>query len=146
METAAATVARPPECGSTGGLLSGRRRSLLPHRRSGAVSFSTASLKRPPRIQHHGSQVCAARRRRADIQSDTYVLIEPGMEEEFVSREELEARLKGWLEKWPRDALPPDLAKFNTVDDAVSYLVRAVCVLEIDGEVGSVQWYQVELE
>ncbi|CAO2197513.1 unnamed protein product [Urochloa humidicola] len=145
---AAAAVARPLECGSAGGLLSGRRMSPLPHRRSVAASFSTASLKPPPRIQHHGSrsQVCAARRKRADIQSDTYVLIEPGMDEQFVSREELEERLKGWLEKWPRGELPPDLARFDTVDEAVSYLVRSVCVLEIDGEVGSVQWYQVEVE
>jgi hypothetical protein len=72
--------------------------------------------------------------------------MEPGMDEAFVSREELEERLKGWLKNWPRDTLPPDLARFGTVDEAVSYLVRSVCVLEIDGDVGSVEWYQVQLD
>jgi len=54
--------------------------------------------------------------------------------------------LKIWIENWPGDDLPPDLAKFNTTDDVVSHLVKTVCELEIDGEVGSVQWYQVQLE
>ncbi|KAL0914266.1 hypothetical protein M5K25_014595 [Dendrobium thyrsiflorum] len=88
----------------------------------------------------------AVRRRRAHMKSETYVLLEPGKNEEFVSEEELKMRLKGWLESWPGDELPPDLAGFETIDDAAAYLVRSVCELEIDGEVGSVQWYQVHLE
>jgi hypothetical protein len=48
------------------------------------------------------------------------------MDEEFVSKEELEARLKRWLENWPgEDGLPPDLARFDTVDEAAKYRLRA---------------------
>ncbi|CAA7404190.1 unnamed protein product [Spirodela intermedia] len=85
-------------------------------------------------------------RRRSYFQSDTYVLLEPGKGEEFISEEELKVRLKDWLQNWPGNNLPPDLARFKTIDDAVDHLVRSVCELEIDGEVGTVQWYQVRLE
>ncbi|ONK64691.1 uncharacterized protein A4U43_C07F28880 [Asparagus officinalis] len=91
-------------------------------------------------------KVHAVRRRRAYLKSDTYVLLEPGKAEEFVTEEELKLRLKTWIENWPSDELPPDLAKFGTIDDVVTHLIRSVCELEIDGEVGSVQWYQVQLE
>ncbi|XP_020091989.1 protein CHLORORESPIRATORY REDUCTION 7, chloroplastic [Ananas comosus] len=111
-----------------------------------SIAWSNAFLEPQSVLNKHHAKVYAVRRRRAYMQSDTYVLLEPGRGEEFVSEDELRIRLKGWLENWPGNVLPPDLARFGTIDDAVSHLVRSVCELEIDGEVGSVQWYQVQLE
>nr|GMD95843.1 protein CHLORORESPIRATORY REDUCTION 7, chloroplastic [Ipomoea batatas] len=103
-----------------------------------------------PFMQFHirnATMICGVRRRRrADIRTDTYVLMEPGKDEEFVSEEELRERLKGWLQNWPANALPADLARFENIDDAVEYLVKCVCELEIDGEAGSLQWFEVRLQ
>lgn len=108
------------------------------------ASFHICNL---PTASKHQQQikVYVSRRRRANQSSDTYVLLEPGEEEKFVSKEELEAILKGWLENWPAP-LPPDLSRFQSIEEAVSFLVKSVCELEIDGDVGSIQWYQVRLD
>ncbi|KAK9122054.1 hypothetical protein Syun_019671 [Stephania yunnanensis] len=108
--------------------------------------FSSGFLHLLPSKSSHFSPVCALRRRRSNIPTETYVLLEPGKSEEFVSETELKARLSIWLENWPGKALPLDLARFKTTEDAVCHLVKYVCELEIDGDVGSIQWYEVRLE
>ncbi|XP_011009395.1 PREDICTED: uncharacterized protein LOC105114530 [Populus euphratica] len=128
-----------------------RKRSSAPFVQASSADIADSSsihLKLPNLVNRRGNsvKVFGVRRRRIHQKTGTYVLLEPGEDEKFVSEEELKAVLKGYLENWPRPTLPLDLAKFETVDDAASFLVSSVCELEIDGDVGSVQWYEVRLE
>ncbi|KAH9290324.1 hypothetical protein KI387_034441, partial [Taxus chinensis] len=70
--------------------------------------------------------------------SETYVFLEPGKDEQFVTLDELKERLKEWLETWPEDLeMPVDLTKFNNnLEDAVAHLVKFACELEIGGGAG----------
>lgn len=106
-----------------------------------ATNPNTSQGRRQLHVQTH-----AVRRRRSNFKSDTYVLMEPGKSEVFVSEEELRLTLKDRLQNWPSESLPPDLSRFDSVDEAVTHLIRSVCELDVDGEVGSIQWYQVRLE
>ncbi|CAK9228302.1 unnamed protein product [Sphagnum troendelagicum] len=79
-------------------------------------------------------------------EAETYVLIEPGEDEQFVTLEELQEKLKTWLEQWPGKELPPDLVQYDSIEDAVEYLVTSVCELELGGGQGSIQWFEVRLD
>lgn len=51
-----------------------------------------------------------------------------------------------WLEEWPGEELPVDMTKFKNVDEAVQFLVDAVCELDLGDGQGSLQWYEVRLD
>lgn len=75
--------------------------------------------------------------------SETFVFIEPGKDEQFLTEAELRSKLEALLLALGDD-LPRDVAKFATREEALDYLVNAVCELEMDK--GTVQWYSVRLE
>lgn len=77
-------------------------------------------------------------------ESDTYVLLEPGLAEQFLSTEAMLEKLQTILEK-RQDDLPRDLQKFSLVQDQARYLLETSC--ELDMEPGQfLQWYVVRLE
>jgi hypothetical protein len=77
-------------------------------------------------------------------QEDGYVVLETNQEEQILTAEELQAKLKLILQNSP-DRLPRDLRKISSVDQQVKYLIENYCDLEMD-EGEYLQWYVIRLE
>lgn len=77
-------------------------------------------------------------------ESDTYVVLEPGQAEQFLSTPEILEKLETILAGRQND-LPRDLQRFSTVEEQAKYLLETSC--ELDMEAGKfLQWYAVRLE
>lgn len=77
-------------------------------------------------------------------QEEMFVVLMPGIAEEFLAAEELLERLIGLLGDRQQD-LPRDLQRFTTVVAQALHLRDTACELELaPGE--TMQWYVVRLE
>ncbi|MEC4896160.1 MAG: chlororespiratory reduction protein 7 [Oscillatoria sp. PMC 1051.18] len=77
-------------------------------------------------------------------QEDGYVVLETDKPEQFLTPEELLAKLKGILQQY-QDALPRDLRKFDSLDAQAKYLMETSCEFDVGAE-EYLQWYVVRLE
>lgn len=75
---------------------------------------------------------------------DCFVVLETGREEEFISREELVAKLKPILQENSQE-LPRELIKIIGVDRQVEHLIDNYYEFDI-GEGKYLQWYVARLE
>lgn len=77
-------------------------------------------------------------------ESDTYVVLAPGVAEEFLTTAELATKLRSLLAT-RQDDLPRDLQGLATVEEQAIALLENACEVEIaPGE--RLQWYAVRLE
>jgi hypothetical protein len=77
-------------------------------------------------------------------ESDTYVVLEAGQPEQFVTTAELLDKLQKLLSQ-RQDDLPRDLQRFDSIVDQAQYLLETSCELDI-GPNQFLQWYVVRLE
>ncbi len=77
-------------------------------------------------------------------ESDTYVVLEPGQAEQFLSQAEILEKLESILAQKQND-LPRDLEKFASLPEQAQYLLETACELEVEPGL-SLQWYVVRLE
>ena len=75
---------------------------------------------------------------------DTYVVLPPDMQEQFVNQLELEQVLHDLLADI-QDALPYDLQNLTTINEQVQRLIKTACDLDC-GDRGTWQWYVVRLD
>jgi hypothetical protein len=75
---------------------------------------------------------------------DNFVILSPGMTEQFVTLPELETMLGDLLTKM-QDNLPYDLQNIPTIVAQVERLIKTACDLDC-GDDGVWQWYAVRLE
>eukprot|EP00240_Pyramimonas_obovata_P010337 CAMPEP_0118927252 /NCGR_PEP_ID=MMETSP1169-20130426/4762_1 /TAXON_ID=36882 /ORGANISM="Pyramimonas obovata, Strain CCMP722" /LENGTH=81 /DNA_ID=CAMNT_0006868983 /DNA_START=325 /DNA_END=570 /DNA_ORIENTATION=- len=78
-------------------------------------------------------------------EESTYVLLVPGVDEVFVTPEELLAKLEDTLKNWD-GPWPQDLQKFTDPSAAANFLMGSVCELDLGGTLGTLQWYSVRLD
>jgi Protein CHLORORESPIRATORY REDUCTION 7 len=77
-------------------------------------------------------------------QSDTFVLLESGQPEQFLTTAELLEKLKSALAN-SSDDLPSDVLQFASVEEQAKYLLETYC--ELTTAPGDfLQWYMVRLE
>ena len=75
---------------------------------------------------------------------DTYVVLPPDMQEQFVTQPELEKLLHDLLDDI-QDNRPHDLQNLNTIAEQVQRLIKTACDLDC-GDHGTWQWYVVRLD
>jgi hypothetical protein len=77
-------------------------------------------------------------------QTDAFVLLESGRDEQFLTPDEMLAKLKAVVTQYP-NSLPRDAQKFDSTDEQAQYLLETSC--ELSPTPGySMQWYAVRLE
>jgi hypothetical protein len=77
-------------------------------------------------------------------QEDIFVVLETDQSEQFLTPEELFAKLKIILQNYSEE-LPRELQKLSSLDEQTAYLRDNFCELEI-GKNGYLQWYVSRLE
>jgi hypothetical protein len=77
-------------------------------------------------------------------QSDTYVFLEPGQPEQFLTETEALDKLQTILTEHPEE-LPPDVKRLSSIHEQAKYLLETCCDLPL-GSGQSLQWYMVRLE